>query len=176
MAPKKIGAHVKGKALIMNNKLTHSEAQQKCIDWIITNPDKCLHLYGMINLGLCEPRAEEKPEKTAAKKVKVMPDIPASKTTLGQVSHKHIMQIVSTWHPDAETWVHAYGPRTAHQLFYFGTASHDRVSVHEHGFEKFSTFYTIRYQALGSRLNGCARGHQGGLPMAEARLVCHEWP
>lgn len=179
MAPKKVSAHVEGKALTMNNKLTHSEAQQKCIDWIVSNPDKCLHLCGMMTLGLCEPKEAEPEEPTGkkGKKIAALPNIPVTKTTLGQVSHRHIVRVVSGWHPCAEDWVVAYGPRTAHQLFYFATASHEQVSVHEHNFEKFSLFYTIRYQAMGSKLSACVHevDAQKGFPwqsMGWYRMQC----
>ena len=137
------GARKAQKCQASNASLTQSQAQQQCIEWINKNPDKCLHLYGMLTMGLCNPPdANADPQK--------MNDIPHSKTTLAQVSSKHIQAVIVDWHPSVSSWLEIYGHQLAHDLLYFGAGCTPTVPVHLHGFDQFKTFYTTRYKALGS--------------------------
>ena len=83
----------------VNTITTQAEAEQKCNEWIQDNKDKVLHLYSMMMLGLCNPKVATQAE-TKSKDAPML-DIPVSKTTLGQVSSKHIISCVKEWHPDA---------------------------------------------------------------------------
>ena len=111
----------------VNTITTQAEAEQKCCEWIQDNKDKVLHLYSMMMLGLCNPKVATQAETKS--KDFPMPDIPVSKTTLGQVSSKHIISCVKEWHPDASEWINFYGAMFAHELFYFGTHTDERVNV-----------------------------------------------
>lgn len=140
----------KANATGLNTLVTQAQALEKCQEWLENNPDKVLHLYGMMTLGLCDPKKPD--DKTGDEEGGSMPPIPKSKSTLGQVSAKHINKCVVEWLPEAADWITKFGGKLAHELFYYSTCTHAKVSVHEHQFDRFLLFYTIRYQAFGSRL------------------------
>ena len=54
-----------------NASLTQTQAHQQCIEWINKSPDKCLHLYGMLTVGLCNP-----PDATPAEALAAQCEIP----------------------------------------------------------------------------------------------------
>ena len=148
----------KSSALDSNNSVTQCEASFKCKNWIDEHPDKVLHLYGMMSLGLCDPKTGAGSSTDLATSTKAAGgtrNIPHSKTTLGAVSFSHFRAAMLVLEPKSERWMDdQFGMELAPELFFFATNTNPGMRVHEHEWSKFIIFYKVRYEALGKKLSG----------------------
>ena len=143
----------KSSALDSNNSVTQGEASLKCKNCIDEHPDKVLHLYGMMSLGLCDPKtgAGSSTDLATSTKAGGTRNIPHSKTTLGAVSFSHFRAAMVALEPKSEKWMDdQFGMELAPELFFFFATTNPAMRVHDHAWSKFIFYRATRLSAGSS--------------------------